>query len=361
MRVLEFLLGAVLTAGVLFDVFQAVVVPRPTPRGIRLSPILVRGMWRLWRGFGLGLGNSTRRERFLGTFAPLVVILLLLCWVGGLILGYGLEMYALRSQIQPQPDDLGTALYFAGTSLLTLGFGDLVATGPLARLVALVAAASGLAIVALLITFLFSLFDSFRRREVHVVTLDARAGVPPSGVTLLETYAHSALLDDLPRTFAEWEVWSAEVLESHLSYPILAYFRSTHDNESWVSALGAVLDAATLVLTTIEGGPRGAASMMHSVGRHLVNDLSHYFRLPHEHEINVEPDEFERARERLAAAGFRLRQAEDAWTAFAKLRADYAGPLNALAKYWAAPPTQWIGDRSTIPHLARAAAVAPSS
>ncbi len=353
MQLVEFCVGLALVVAVLWDVFESVVVPRPARGPVRLARHLVRWTWRLWRATGLRLNSPERRERLLGSYAPLAVVLLLLCWVAGLILGYGLELHALRSQIRPEPTDLSTALYFAGTSLLTLGFGDVVATGGVARAAVLAAAVSGLGVVALVITFLFSLYGSFQRREMLVVTLDARAGAPPSGVTLLETYVRGAMLDDLPRTFAAWELWAAEVLDSHLAYPILAYFRSTHDNESWVSALGALLDAATLVLTTVDAGPRGPASMMHSVGRHLVQDVSNYFGLTTERQVGVERAEFEAARTRLAAAGYCLRDLEDSWSSFGQLRSAYAGPLNALAKYWATPPAQWIGDRSVLDQPAR--------
>ena len=103
--------------------------------------------------------------------------------------------------------------------------------------------------------------------------LEAGAGSPPSGVTLLETYAMAGILDDLPRVFEDWQAWAAEVLDSHLAYPVLAYFRSSHDNDSWISSLGAVMDAATLVLTTIEDGPKGWAKLSRAVGDHCLEDL----------------------------------------------------------------------------------------
>src|SRR6059058_2437740 len=230
----------------------------------------------------------------------------------------------------------------------SIGFGDFVATSGLARLLALIAGGTGLGTIALAISFLFSLYGSFQRREILIVTLDARAGAPPSGVNLLETMAKLGMIDDLPSFFGEWEKWAAEVLDSHLAYPVLAYFRSSHDNESWVSALGAVLDATTLVLTTVVDGPRGPAKMMFAMGTHLVEDLSRFFRIARDHDPGVERYEFDQARERLAAAGWALLGAEESWVAFSRLRTQYAVPLNNMAKWWAAPPTQWIGDRSYV-------------
>jgi len=256
---------------------------------------------------------------------------------------------ALGNQIRP-PVDFGSAIYVSANSLLTLGFGDVVPVGGLARLVVTFEVGTGLGLFALIITFLFSLFGEFQRREVLVVTLSARAGAPPSGLALLEAYADDEMIDRLPQLFADWEVWSATVLESHLSYPILAFFRSTHDNQSWVSGLGAVLDAATLILTTIEEVPRGPARVMHNVGLHLVEDLGQYFRFDSPTESYVEREEFDEACRELREAGYRIGDVEGAWQAFATMRAQYAGPLNDMARQWLTPPAQWIGDRSMVSH-----------
>jgi len=344
-------LGAVVVVVILLDVFLTVVVPRRAPnigRRVRVSGWLIVYLWRLWREVGLRFSTPERREGFLGTFGALVVVLLLDTWVGGLILGYGLMLFALHDQIRPEPESLGTAVYFAGVSLLTLGFGDFVATDGPARLVSLVAAGNGLGLFAMVITLLFTLYGSLQRRVVAVVVLGSRAGAPPSGVTLLETYALAGILNDLPRVFADWQAWAAEVLDSHLAYPVLAYFRSSHDNDSWISSLGAVMDAATLVLTTIEDGPKGWAKLSRAVGGHCLEDLVMYFRLPAQPEVGVERDEFEVARRRLERAGFTLRDPDAAWDDFSRLRAEYAGRVNALARHWATPPAQWIGDRSPL-------------
>jgi hypothetical protein len=354
--VVEGIAGCLIVVTILLDIFLAVVVPRRAPsigRRLRVSALLIPNLWRVWRELGLRLSASERREVFLGSFGSLAVVLLLVSWVAGLIAGYGLLLHALGSELRPEPDSLGTALYFAGVSLLTLGFGDIVATEAPARMVTLVAAANGLGLFALVITLMFTLYGSFQRREVAVVVLQAGAGAPPSGVTLLETYALGGILDDLPRVFADWQAWAAEVLDSHLAYPILAYFRSSHDNDSWISSLGAVMDAATLVLTTIEDGPKGWAKLSRAVGNHCLEDLVYYFRLQADSEVGVEREEFEQARRRLERAGFVLRDADEAWASFARLRAEYAGRVNALARYWATPPAQWIGDRSPLKYPVR--------
>jgi len=348
---IEVIIGAWAVGVALFDVFQSIVVPRMTARSFRISPLLVRNLWALWRRLGQQMAMGEKQEDFLGSFAPLALVFLIAAWVTTLIFGYGLLLYALKSQIRPSPDNLATAFYLAGTSLLTIGFGDLVAVGTLARFVLLTAAASGLAVVALGISFMFTLHGSFQKREVQVLTLDSRAGTPPSGVTMLETFCKYDMMDSLPATFAAWEVWSAEILESHRAFPLLYYFRSSHDSESWVGSLGAVLDAATLVLTTIEAGPKGAAKMMYGLGSHAVLDLAHFLNLKHDNEPGVERLEFELARQRLARAGYKVSDDEESWQEFQKLRGVYAAPLNAMARHFIIPPSQWIGDRSSVAHL----------
>ena len=351
MNIVDLVAGGAIVLVVLFDVFQTVVLPRPTPAVFRPSAGIIGLLWAMTHDLALRLRSPGRRELILGTFAPFIVVLLLVTWVVLLILGYGLVLFALHGDVHPVPENLGTALYFSGVSMVTLGFGDYVATGAAARIIVLLEAGNGLGIVALVITFLFTLFGAYQRRETLVISLSARAGAPPSGLVLLETYAKFGMVADLAHVFANWEAWSAEVLDSHLSYPLLAFFRSTHDNKSWISALGAVLDAAALILTVVEDGPRGPAYFLQSVGTHLVGDLGQHFRLDGQGDPYVEEAEFGSACERLAAAGYRLRDAATSWVAFAKLRGEYAGILNAMAKRWATPPALWVGDRSRLrPH-----------
>lgn len=353
----EAAIGVALIAWVLNDVFNTVILPRPAPARYRPAGLLIRSSWRVWRRIADASKTADRRERRLGIFAPAIVMVLLGLWIVLLIMGFGLVMHALAADIQPPLPDLGSALYFAAISLLTIGYGDFVPVAAASRVVSIAAGGVGLGIVALTITYLFSLYQSFQKRELQVVTLDARAGAPPSGTALLVTCA--AFDDDaveLEGIFEEWERWSAEVLESHLAYPILMFFRSTHDHESWVSAIGAVLDAATLLLTTVEGGPRGQATATRGIGAHLVEDIGRFFRfITGDRRVDtgamIERIEYDDARERLRAAGYVLKSDADAsWDEFAKLRAEYAGPLNALARFLDVPPAQWIGDRSYVLH-----------
>jgi len=227
---IEGIAGVFLVVIILFDVFLTVVVPRRAPqlgRLLRLSRYVIAKLWTLWRWLGLRMSTTERRESFLGAFGALSIIVLLAGWVAALVLGYGLILDSLKTQIKPEPENLGTAIYFAGTALLTLGFGDFVALSGPARLTTLVAAASGLGTFAVVITLLYSLYGSFQRRETAVVVLEAGAGAPPSGVTLLETRPETLLathLDDQP-------------LSDRQGYPIrlLVPFMYGYKSVKWLS------------------------------------------------------------------------------------------------------------------------------
>lgn len=341
------LVGGLLLIGlVLWDVFQTVVVPRPTPGTFRIARYLVRGSWRLVRAIARRRKQSAQ-DPLLGMYGPAAAVLLLATWLVVLIVGYGFVLFALGSEISPPITDLGTAIYFAAVSLLTLGYGDIVAHGLASRIFVSIAAATGLGVVALVITFLFSLYASYQRREREVIMLQATAGAPPSAVKLLQVYAKLGLVDRLPDFFITWQRWAAEVLDSHVAYPLLGFFRASHDNLSWISALGTVLDAACLVTTTIRGISRGEAELCRRVGSHLVEDLSSLGFRDGE-AIPLRRDEFDAAYRRLAAAGYELEPADQAWRAFMRARASYAEALEQMASYWATPATSWLGTHAPL-------------
>ncbi len=342
MEAVALALGLSLLALTYWDLFETVVVPRPTPGWFRIGRYLVRGSWRVMRG--VRDGRSSRSfENVLGLFAPAATVALLIAWLVGLIVGYGLILYVIRDELRPVPENLSTVLYFAATSVLTLGFGDIVADGTPARLIVTIAAISGLGTVALVVTFLFSLYGSYQRREIEVVALQAAAGAPPSAVALLETYAQLGLVGRLPDLFQDWEHWAAEVLDSHVAFPLLGYFRSSHDRLSWISALGTMLDAACLVLTTIDGMPRGEAKLFKRVGVHLVEDISNLgFRAGES--TRLDRSDFDAACDRLEEARYALVARDQAWPSFEAARATYASRLQGMARYWATPANSWLGD-----------------
>ena len=340
--------GTLLVLLMLSDVFQAVIVPRAVGGRWRPSALISRYGWRLLRDRALVLRNAERREDTLGLFAPAILVVYLMVWVNGLVLGFGLLFWAFRFAVRPEPS-LGDAIYFAGTSLLTIGYGDFTPAQWFTRFLALSAAASGLAVLAITTTFLFQTFAAFQRREAYVAAVSERFGAPPSGVELLAAHARLGLAtEDLRPLLREGQHWIAEVMESHLAYPILTYFRSAHDDESWVGTLGALLDVSTLLTTTAELGAAGEATITLRLGRHLVRDFTAYFRLPEHDAAGVEFQEFAEAHRVLVEAGIPCRAVEDAWPEFSRIRASYSAPLDAMARWWRIPPARWIGDRSRI-------------
>jgi hypothetical protein len=342
MEAVAFAVGLLLLVLVFWDVFETVVVPRPTPGWFRIGRYIVRSSWAALRALRDGRPERSY-DRVFGLFAPAVTVILLAAWILGLIVGYGLILFALRDELQPVPPDLGGALYFAASSVLTLGYGDIVAVGMPARFAVVTAAVGGLGTVALVVTFLFSLYGSYQRREIQVVALQAAAGGPPSAVTLLETYAQLELVDRLPDLFRDWQRWAVEVLDSHVAYPLLNFFRSSHDNLSWISALGTVLDCASLVLTTVCDVPRGEAKLAKRVGAHLVEDIYNAgFRRGSPG--SLARSDFDAACARLEEAGYVLEARDIAWPRFEAARATYAGRLEAMATYLAMPATSWLGD-----------------
>jgi ion channel len=342
--------GILVLVVTLLDVFSTLVMPRASRRRLRLTRLLFLVTWRPWRWVGVRMGTLERRERVLAVAAPMFFLVLLVSWAGLAVVGYALVLWSpafVHGVHGHGAGGFGTALYFSGSSLFTIGFGDVVATG-LTRAVVIVEGATGLGLVAVVIAYLPVLYQAFNRREVGILFLDARAGSPPSGPELLRRTGGEGLASDLPELFREWERWSADILETHLSYPLLAFFRSPHDYTSWVTTLGAVLDAATLVMASVEDGPYEQAKTFYLTGVHAVEDLWRYFS-GEERPSMIERDEFHGVMEDLRTTGIALQDEDEAWEKFVRIRSRYGGRLDALAVLLASPPGQWIGDRSTLP------------
>ena len=345
--ILAALAGAALVLSSLTDLFKSVVVPRSVGGRLRPSVFLSRYGWQFWRESALRITDAERREDTLAMFAPSLLMSLLVYWVASQMVGYGLLFWALRAGLHPQPR-VGGSIYFAGTSMLTIGYGDIVPLHWYTRGLAMVAAGGGLATFAIVTTFLFQTFAAFQRRESFVVTISERTGAPPSGLEFIIRHFKLGIADDIGTILRESQRWIAEVMETHLAYPALTYFRSSHDDESWVGTLGALLDASTLLITTVDLDHRGQAEITARIGTHLVRDFSGFFRLPAGEAAGVEYEEFVTAYRQMRELGIPLHPLEDAWPAFSRKRATYAVPLDAMARWWRIPPAHWIGDRSRV-------------
>ena len=348
MRWIALPVGIVILLWTLLDVLRTLVMPRAARGRFRLSRILFRPVWQPWRWIGVRRKTIQSRERVLAAAAPSFFFILLLGWVSLALLAYALILWspAFVHGLGRSDGSFGDALYSSGSSLFTLGIGSGAATG-WTRAIVVIAGANGLGLFAVVIAYLPVLYQAFNRREVGVLLLDARAGSPPSGPELLHRMGSAGMASALPELFAEWERWVADVLESHMSYPILSLFRSPHDNTSWVTSLGSVLDAATLMLTSVDGDPDERAKLLYGTGVHAVEDLFYYLRLT-EREAVIQRDEFEDVLDDMKDDGFSIRPVDDAFARFTEKRAKYAPRLDALAVMLAAPPGLWIGDRSYL-------------
>jgi hypothetical protein len=340
--------GFVILVWALLDVFRTLVMPRSARGRFRLSRLLFRPLWRPWRWVAVRQKTAQARERILASAAPFFFFVLLIGWASLVVLGYALILWspAFATGLGPGNGSFGSALYVSGSCLFTIGFGEEAATG-WTRAVLVVAGATGLGLFAVVIAYLPVLYQAFNRREVGVLLLDARAGSPASGPELLHRMGSAGVASSLPELFAEWERWVADVLETHMSYPLLAFFRSPHDETSWVTSLGAVLDAATLIMTSVDDEPDERARLLYGTGVHAVEDLFYYFRLSERQSV-IEREEFEDVLQDMKDDGFSIRPLDEAFARFTEKRAKYASRLDALVVLLAAPPGLWIGDRSFL-------------
>lgn len=346
---LEIAAGLVIVLTVFYDLFQSAVLPRPAVGKIQLARLLIRPGWRLWRWVSQRTSRIEKSEARLAAFAPVALLGLFVVWALALTLGYGLLVSGLGDEFRPAIRDIPTAIYVSASTLVPLSYGDFVPEQGFARVVIIAESATGVALAALAITLLFSLYESFRAREEAVISLDALAGAPPSGLHILESVVAHQTRPELKETFDEWRRWSAMVLESHLAYPLLVYFRSSHDNEAWINSFGAVMDAATLVMSSVDDDAEGSARLMFTVGNHMVEDLTWVLRLKPATDAIVEHDEYDQAVARLKKAGYAVKEG-DGWKQFVDLRSRYASTLNQVAHLLAVPTAEWVGDRSYLPH-----------
>ena len=292
MNFVAVVVGLVFILIVLWDAFETVVLPRRVTRRLRLVRLFYRLTWPLWSGAVRALLPRRRQETYLSYYGPLSLPVLLGIWAAVLIAGFALLYWAPGNAIKTLDGhpDFQSCLYFSGTTFFTLGLGDIAPNTPIARFLVVFEAGMGFAFLALVISYLPALNQSFSRREVTISLLDARAGSPPTAAEILLRHAQDNAMDSLTQLLHEWERWSAELLESHLSYPVLVYFRSQHDNQSWLAALTAILDTCSFVMSCLEGACVRQAQLTFAMARHTIVDLALVLHTaPHEPEIDRLP------------------------------------------------------------------------
>jgi hypothetical protein len=339
------IIGIALIFVVLWEAFETVVLPRRVARRFRLTVLYYRTTWYTWRAIARKISKPARRESFLSFYGPLSLLMLFVLWAMTIISGFGLLYHsaALAAGIDAS---LPMLLYMSGTTMFTLGLGDVVPHTPFQRAFAVAESGLGFGFLALVLSYLPVIYQVFSRREVNTVLLDARGGSPPTAAELLRRHVGAEGLRDLEQLYLDWERAAAQILESHISYPVVCYFRSQHNNESWLGALVAILDSCAIVLANNTGSVARQARLTFAICRHTVVDLAQVFFTPPKiiRERLPEP-EFERLRAALAHTDYALLDTPESAAKMEKLRDMYEPYVQSLARRLAIELPPWILPR----------------
>jgi Ion channel len=341
------ILGVLLIAIGLWDVFETIVLPRRVTRRVRLTRLFYRTTWKPWQLVAHTIEKKhKRREIFLSIFGPLSLLALLMVWAVTVVFGFAMIHWGIGSRVGAIGTRAGffTDLYYSGTTFFTLGLGDIAPISVGARAMTVLEASIGFGMLALVIGYLPVLYQAFSRREVNISMLDARAGTPPTASELLRRHQEGQSMASLDEWLRDWEMWAADLMESHLSYPVLCFFRSQHDNQSWLAALSTVLDVCSLVMVGIDGLSKWQAQLTFKMARHALVDISQVFNTsPVEHNgLRLTDEELARLRSQLSSQGVVLSQeAGDAQT-LKDLRALYEPYTQVLSEYLMMPLPGWM-------------------
>ncbi|MBV9212460.1 MAG: two pore domain potassium channel family protein [Actinobacteria bacterium] len=343
MHVVVGLLGAALVAVNLAEFFVMIVLPRRVKRSVRLARRVFTVTWIPARALARRLSSRTA-DTFLGVFGPLGLFAILALWTVGVILGFAALQWAGGSHVVPHRS--GTFfddLYFSGGAFLSASGG----TSPqnaFSKVVLLLEAGTGLMILFIVIGYLPALYEAFSRREVVVSQLDPRAGSPPSAGALLMRSADRGGWEEIATYLDEWDTWTAELMETHLSYPVLAYYRSQHVNQNWLTALTAAVDTSAFAMAAAPAPAAHAGELTFAIGRHALADLAYTFRaeprgpgeerLPRETLSDLYDDLAERDLDLVDLDLVRER--------LTQLRSTYEPYANALSQHLAVPLPSWM-------------------
>lgn len=327
--------GVAIVLTVTIDIFRSLLVPRENSRVLRVAPILTAVLFSGWQSLADRIPRQGIRQTVRASFAPLMLVLTLVIWAGLLVFGFGLLFWADRASFSNGFATLGDAVYAAGSAFSTLGVNGTV-VGNRAHIEVLICSIAGLAIVTVVATFLIAIQSSFTIRETLVLRLESHVTLPPAGIAILETYAREGIVSRLAAFFDAWEVWTAQVAITHRAFPIMLFFRSNDSRCEWLAALGAVLDAAALIDSTLEELPPEVRASTHFVlrtGARTLRDMARQFAGGADETIDLaDDDRFRDHRARLQAAGYRVSADEgQALARFVERRRSYAGMLAAMA------------------------------
>src|SRR5580658_1665836 len=310
------IVGIVLIFIILMDAFETVVLPRRIKRNFfRISVRFYKKTWRLWTAVGRRIRSANRREGFLAYFGPISLFPLLGFWALGLIVGFACVQYGLGEHLTLGNEKITFAkvIYLSGETFFTLGYGDITPNNAVARALAVMEAGMGFAFLGVVVGYLPVVYNSFAAREVEISLLDARAGSPPTATEFLGRLGCCPEQTVLDEIFRDWERWCADLLSSHISYPVLVFFRSQHGNQSWLGALTTMLDVTSLIMTGVEGIHPDQAKLTFAMARHVAVDLAQVVGAqysPHD-EDRLSVADLSRLRTELARHGVTLSFAKD--------------------------------------------------
>jgi len=351
MRILAVIFGIVLILLVALDAFETIILPRRVARRFRLVRLITFVIQLGWKSLGYVTRAGARRESILSYLGPLSLLALFGFWAVLFVFGFALLLWGLALPLNA-PDKVisfTTYLYLSGTTFFTLGLGDITPLPGVARLLVVSEVALGFIFLALVISYVPVIYQAFSRRELRISLLDSRAGSPATAAELLRRNHAGKNVEELRLLLRDWEVWCADILESHLSYPILAYYRSQHDQQSWVEALTVILDTSALILTGIEGLADEPARFTFAMARHAVVDLALVIDIPPTTGVNrLSSAEFAHLRDVLAASGIHLREGTATEQKLAALRETYEPFVSALADRMLVSLPPWIPPENTL-------------
>jgi hypothetical protein len=338
------LCGVGLVAVVLWDAFETVLVPRRIGRRFRLTNVFYLVTWRGWRELCRPVRTPSRREAWLSTYAPLSILLLLACWALALIVAFALLHFAAGTHPGRAVGRMRGLLYLSGQTFFTLGYGDITPNSGLGRILSVLEAGMGFGFLATVIGYLPTMYSAFSQREIGIALLDARAGSPPTAAEALRRLPVAAGEGSPDAPFVDWERWSAQLLETHISYPLLAYYRSQHSNQSWLAALTAMLDSCALILAGAKGVRSEQARVTFAMARHALVDVAQTFvARPVAHARDrLPPETLRRLREHLQQTPMRLPETGEFEERLSALRLLYEPYAQALAEYLLLELPPWI-------------------
>jgi hypothetical protein len=338
--------GLLIIFGILSETFEVMLLPRRVPRRVRPVRVFFRLTWWAWSSLGARIPQGPRRQSYLAVYGPFSMVILMITWALGLILGFALLQWAVVSGLASR-STFTTQLYASGSTFFTVGFGDVSPMTPVAKLISVAEAGIGFGFIAVVIGYLPVLYQLYARREIHIMQLDARAGSPPCALTLLCRHAQEDARNELANLLRSWEAWCSELLVSHLSYPMLSYYRSQRDNQSWLAGLAAVMDCSAVIMVGIAGMRPFEARMTFAMARLTVLEMSRVFETnPATSMDRLSRVDFERLAARLSEAGLAWNNPHDAERRLASLRATYEPFLEVLSNYLLLPLPGWLPDRT---------------